>query len=150
MTLFEILNTPEVIWFLLGLLFFALEFAVPGLILLFFGIGAWVTCIVCLALPIETSTQLWIFILTSVVTLAALRKYLLNRSKNKKNHLADDNYEFINQSAIAETHIIPGKTGLVQFKGASWQAIASDEVTQGDKVIITGKESIVLQVKPAK
>lgn len=149
MTLNEIFNTPEVIWFLLGLLFFALEFAVPGLILLFFGIGAWATSIVCLAMPIETSTQLWIFILTSVITLAALRKYLLNRS-NKKNHLADDNYEFINQSAIAETHIIAGKTGLVTFKGASWQAIASEEVTQGDKVIITGKESIVLLVKPSK
>ena len=33
---------PEIIWVLVGLLLLLMEFAVPGLIIFFFGLGAWV------------------------------------------------------------------------------------------------------------
>ena len=39
---------PELIWFLIGLVLLLMEFAIPGLVVLFFGIGAWVVAGVCL------------------------------------------------------------------------------------------------------
>ena len=42
--------TPEIIWFLVGLVLLILEFAMPGLIIGFFGVGAWVVAIVCLVI----------------------------------------------------------------------------------------------------
>jgi len=39
---------PELIWFLAGLLLLLLEFAAPGLIVFFFGVGACIVAIVCL------------------------------------------------------------------------------------------------------
>jgi len=34
---------PTLIWFFIGLVLLIAEFSVPGVILVFFGIGAWVT-----------------------------------------------------------------------------------------------------------
>jgi len=35
----ELFSKPEIIWFFIGLLLALLEFGIPGLIILFFGIG---------------------------------------------------------------------------------------------------------------
>ena len=35
----------ELLWFLLGLAFLLSEFVVPGFVIAFFGVGAWVTAI---------------------------------------------------------------------------------------------------------
>ena len=43
----DILQDPAVIWFLVGLGLLLLELALPGLVILFFGAGAWVTALVC-------------------------------------------------------------------------------------------------------
>lgn len=147
MTIAEILQLPEVVWFLLGLLFFVLELMIPGLIMLFFGVGAWITSILCLTGDYSLTTQLTVFILSSVISLAALRRYLLERYA-KKDVLSDDNYDIIGQAAVAETNISEDERGKVTFKGASWQATSKQKIKKGDRVVITGKQSIVLEVKP--
>jgi len=43
-----IFSRPELFWFILGLGLFLLELVIPGLIIFFFGLGAWVTALVCL------------------------------------------------------------------------------------------------------
>jgi len=43
----EILSDPAVIWFLIGLGLLLLELVLPGLVILFFGAGAWVTALAC-------------------------------------------------------------------------------------------------------
>lgn len=42
----ELLMEKEVIWFVIGLSLFLLEFIFPGLVLIFFGVGAWITAII--------------------------------------------------------------------------------------------------------
>ena len=44
----DFFNNAAVIWFIVGFALFVLEFAVPGLVLFFFGLGAWITGIVLL------------------------------------------------------------------------------------------------------
>ncbi|MHC4497156.1 MAG: NfeD family protein, partial [Planctomycetota bacterium] len=49
---------PEIIWFLVGLALLIMEFAMPGLIIAFFGIGACIVAIVCMITDIGINTQL--------------------------------------------------------------------------------------------
>ena len=66
---------PQLIWFIVGLIFLLLEFAMPGLITVFFGIGAWIVATLCLFSDISLNTQLFIFIFSSVLLLVSLRKW---------------------------------------------------------------------------
>ena len=66
--------TPEVIWFLVGLVLLVMEFMLPGLIIGFFGVGAWIVAIVCLMTDIGINAQLGIFIASSVLSLSVISR----------------------------------------------------------------------------
>ena len=67
---------PELIWFIIGLVLLLLEFTAPGLILFFFGVGAWVVSIICFFFGIAINLQLLIFLSSSILLLLLLRKRL--------------------------------------------------------------------------
>ena len=137
-----------VIWFIIGFVFFLLEFAMPGFILFFFGVGAWVVAVVSLFADISLTAQLFIFLASSLITVVLFRGWVkakLGMMKAEKPVLED---EIIGKKATAETAFLPGHYGKVLFKGASWKATSDKPVNPGDEVVITGYESIILTVKP--
>ena len=75
----DILSDPAVIWFLIGLGLLLLELILPGLVILFFGIGAWITALVCAIADINLNWQIFIFLVASLLGLVLLRKYLKKR-----------------------------------------------------------------------
>lgn len=139
-----------VIWILLGFVLFLLEFVIPGLILFFFAIGAWIVGILCLFIDISLNTQLIIFLVSSILSILLLRRWAerVIWKRRDSTELMDD--EFIGKRAIAQTGISPGKNGRVDFKGTSWEASSDDIIAPGEAVTITGNESIVLIVKSTK
>jgi len=140
---------PDLFWFLLGLGLLLLELILPGFVVIFFGLGAWVTALVCLVSNPGIDLQIIIFILTSLISLAFLRRLLKNRFfKGETASPATLEEEFNNKKAVALTNIPKGETGKVEFKGSTWTATADSDIKKGDTVIITGKESIILNVKP--
>jgi membrane protein implicated in regulation of membrane protease activity len=142
--------TAAVIWIIIGFVFFLLEFVIPGLILFFFAVGAWIVAIVCLFIDISINVQLIIFLVSSIASILLLRKWfskILWKRKHSSELLED---EFLGKIAIAETAISPGKNGKVDFKGTTWQATSEDTIEKGENVIITGNESILLIVKSSK
>lgn len=147
----EILSDPAVIWFLIGLGLLLLELVLPGLVILFFGAGAWVTALVCAITNINLNWQILIFLVASLLGLVLLRKYLKKRffSRTDK-EVADQLEEFIGRKARAMDDFKNG-TGKVEFKGTHWSATSDEPVSKGDWVIIRSKDSLTLQVeKPAK
>ena len=62
---------PELIWFFIGLLLLFVELVVPGLVIAFFAFGAWVVAAVYLFTPLSLNQQLALFIMASVLSLAA-------------------------------------------------------------------------------
>ena len=142
--------TAAVIWIIIGFVLFLLEFVIPGLILFFFAVGAWIVAILCLFLDMSVNAQLIIFLVSSVASILLLRKGLskiLLKRKHPSELLED---EFLGKIAKAETDISPGKNGKIDFKGTTWQAASEDTIEKGDNVIIVGNESILLHVKSAK
>ena len=73
----ENLLSAAVIWFIIGFILFILEFVVPGLILFFFGLGAWVVALVSLFYDLSLNEQLIIFVITSVLSILLLRKWIV-------------------------------------------------------------------------
>ena len=145
----ESFYNAAVIWFIAGLIFFLLEFAVPGLILFFFAVAAWTLAILCLFLDISINTQLLIFLAGSILTILLFRKWVKKIIWLKKNPTELED-EFLGKTGKAETFIGPGQTGKVDFKGTSWNARSEEVIEKGENVTITGNESILLIVKSTK
>lgn len=141
---------PEIIWFLVGLLLLVMEFALPGLIIGFFGIGAWIVAAVCLLTEIGLNTQLVIFIASSVLSLLLLRRWLkgvfLGHTGSKQD-LKHNLEEFVGQRAVVKEKIVPNLGGKIEFHGTNWEAQADEEITGGTVVEIIGKDNITLKVK---
>jgi len=142
--------TPEVIWFLIGLVLLLMEFALPGLIIGFFGVGAWIVAIVCWIADIGINAQLGIFIASSVLSLLVLRRWIkgvfLGHAGSKQD-LTHNLEEFVGQRAVVKEKIMPKVGGKVEFHGCNWEAQADEEITEGTVVEIVGKDNITLKVK---
>ena len=146
----EIFLQAAVIWFIIGFIFFLLEFVIPGLILFFFAVGAWVVALLSLFIDLSFNLQLMIFVASSVVTIFLLRKWVKKMlyGNKRSTELLED--EFLGKIARSETAISPGNNGKVNFKGTSWQAASEDFIDAGENVTIVGNESILLIVKSNK
>ncbi|HGY55755.1 MAG TPA: NfeD family protein [Caldithrix abyssi] len=147
----EIFTQPAVIWFLIGLVLVLLEFSLPGLIIIFFGIGAWVTALSAAVFDVGLNTQIAVFIITSFISLILLRKHLQNRffkSQTPEEDTLED--EFIGQMATVAADIKKDREGKVIFKGTNWSAVSEYPCKKGQQVRIVGKESIRLKVEPVK
>ena len=143
----DILSDPAVIWFLIGLGLLLLELVLPGLVILFFGAGAWITALVCAFTDINLNVQILIFLVASLLGLVLLRKYLKNRFFNRSDTEIDDQLEeFIGRKAKAITDFKDG-AGKVEFKGTNWSAVSSEPVSKGDWVIIRSKDSLTFTVE---
>lgn len=140
-----LLQNAAVVWFGLGFLFFILEFIMPGLILFFFGVGAWIVALLLLFIDLSINTQLILFAASSVVTILLFRNWVKKLIWTHKDQTELED-EFIGKTAISETFIGPGRDGKVTFKGTSWQASSGEVIEPGETVTIRGNNSITLIV----
>ena len=145
------LFTPEVIWFLIGVGLLLLELVIPGLIFVFFGVGAWVTAAVLLGIDISFNSQLLLFGITSVGSLLVLRKSIRKKYMDVSiSGVEDADNGFIGSQAVSLTEIALGKDGKVEFNGSQWTACSLEKIEPRTAVIITGMKSIKLIVEPLK
>jgi len=141
---------PEIIWFLVGLALLIIEFMLPGLIIAFFGVGAFVVGIVCLITDISLNAQLIIFIVASVLSLVCLRTWLkgifMGHVKSRQD-MTEDIKEFVGERAVVVEKIMPKAGGKVELHGTNWTAEADGEIPEGTAVEVIGKENLTLKVK---
>ena len=144
----EMFEEPAMVWFIIGLACVLAEFALPGLIIIFFGIGAWCSALLLLAFDFSGFFQILIFILCSILSLVFLRK----RVSFKKEDAKDATEDFIGKRARAQESFTKGEFGKVFFKGTSWKAeiLSESIIKKGEYVKITGQESLTLLVEPLK
>ncbi len=145
--------SPELIWFLVGLALVLSEFMLPGIILVFFGLGAWVTAVTSwIGLTPGWSSQLLTFAIASVVLLILLRRWFRNRFIGYvgDDHGLDDNIdEFKGANVLVTADIHPEHdNGAVEFKGARWKARSSSSIAANQRAEIVSVDGIALVVKP--
>ena len=135
--------SSALIWFLIGVLFVVVELFIPGFIFIFFTAGAWIAGIAVWITDISITTQIIVFIISSLVLLFSLRKYSMKTFKGSKRADVDDAYSEakIGKKAIVTKAIPSGQTGEVKLMGSFWMATADDEIAEGESVIIVSQES---------
>ena len=144
--------SPTLIWFLVGLALALLELAVPGVILVFFGLGAWIVAITT-ALGVTPSlwSQLVVFTISSVVSLLLLRRWIRNRFLGHEAQSVDgtvDLDDFVGKTVKVTRAISPGsREGRVEFKGAEWTAVADYDLSEDELVEIVAVDGITLVVR---
>ena len=137
---------PELIWFIAGLIMLLTEFTMPGLIVFFFGVGAWLVALICLFMDISLNIQLTIFLAASVFFLISLRKWLKNVFVGRID-VKESLDEFIGEKAVVIREINPHSGGKVEFHGTSWNAEADEKISEGSSVEVIEKNNITLKVK---
>ncbi len=143
---------PTLLWFLLGLVLIFLEFVVPGVILVFFGIGAWAAAVTTyFGLTASFQTQLLLFAVISILLLVVLRKWIQGKFYGHVGDMQDltkNIDEFTGQSVVVLQDLIPNKMeGAVEFKGARWRAVSDEHIKNGEVAIITDIDGITLKVR---
>lgn len=143
------MTLPVLLWFVLGIVFFLLEMALPGFVIFFFGIGAWVTALAAwLYSSFGLNGQLALFLGSSLVSLFSLRgmirrKYFGDTSQDEE---AD---QLVRPGDTAEViaAIIPPAEGKILYSGSSWRACADTEIAEGEKVTIVHQDGLLMHVK---
>lgn len=140
---------PWIIWFLVGLAFLVSEFFLPGVVLVFFGLAAWVVAALASIGLIESlALQLICFAGVSLAFTGSLRRLILMRLDGGKAALPGASDEFVGKSAVILTDFEkPGDMGKVEFKGVKWKARAEEELRPGDAAEIAAVEGITLVVR---
>lgn len=140
-----IMQNPALIWIIAGVAGLLLELALPGLIVMFFGLGALITGVACWVFPIGFELQLLIFLLSSVLFIVFFRKVIKKSFYKKAESQADMDEEFVGKVAVAMSDFVDSK-GKVDFKGSAWGATSIDTISKGDMVKIIDRDSITLVV----
>ena len=143
---------PVLIWFLAGLALVLFEFTIPGVIFVFFGLGAWITVLTTWAgLTGGWTSQLLTFSVSSVVLLVLLRRWFRAKFFG---HLTGDQDplenldEFKGQVVIVTADIDPASGGKVEYKGADWSARCDTPLNTGARAVIQSVDGITLVVSP--
>ncbi|HBM17465.1 MAG TPA: hypothetical protein DD381_14145 [Lentisphaeria bacterium] len=143
----------EYIWCILGILMLLAEFANPGFVIMFFGIGALVVSSILIFIDLSINAQIILFLVFSLLSLFLLRKWVKSIFKgisSSKNKMPVNSESFIGGKAIADGDIIPGTIGKVEFHGTKWNAISTEKILSGTTVIIDKQDNLTLEVKQIK
>lgn len=144
-----LLLSPVLLWFLAGILFLALELVLPGLIVFFFGLGAWCTALAVFLWPMPLAHQLLVFLSASLLALlllrSALKKVFLGRTLETD---AMDRPLSAGTTGEVIEDIVPPAAGTVKYGGSFWQATADMPLTKGTIVRIVDKSNLTVKVGP--
>jgi|TARA_B110000881_G_scaffold104192_1_gene91517 membrane protein implicated in regulation of membrane protease activity len=116
---------PAFWWTLAGVLLMLCEFVVPGLILFFFGIGAFVVALVTAFWPgLNVDLQIVAFLVSSLITLFSLRRLVRSVFAGrvvKESNAGDMTDGLIGSEATVIAAMKAGELGKVRLNGVVWK-----------------------------
>lgn len=146
-------SQSQLYWFLLGVVLMLSELALPGFVIIFFGIGAWITAL-CIFLGFSQgfNTQLVIFLVSSVLSLVLFRnqgkKYFQGRVSGKMDDVSKLDDVRGERAVVVEDIVPTNLAGKVEFHGTNWNAVAEEEIKKGTPVEVLERSDLTLKVKP--
>ena len=134
------------VWLGSGIFLMAIEFLVPGLVMVFVGLGALTVALgMQLGYIDEIPQQFTTFFISSIIYLLTLRFLVLRfvPSVTRKANI-DEDEEVMGSIVELVADINSGEFGRVEHSGSSWQARAEGDQTilKGEQVKIIGRENI--------
>ncbi len=140
------LTTAGLMWLIMGVICFLLEMMLPGFIIFFFGLGAWITALVCWFYPITINVQLAIFLVSSLMSLFILRGIIRKTFFGDVSADEEDVIVTAGESATVAADIIPPAEGKIKYSGTHWRAIADERINKGSVVTIISQDGLCMKV----
>ena len=139
-------NLAFSLWLSSGIFLTAIEFLVPGLVMVFVGLGSLTVALGMHLGYIDGTIQQFItFIISSIFYLLTLRFLVLRfvPTDTRKENI-DEDKEVIGSIVEIVVDIDSGELGRVEHSGSSWQARAEGNQTilKGEQVKIIGRDNI--------
>lgn len=144
------MSDPILIWFLIGAGLLLLEFVAPGLVLIFFGLGAVITSLACwLGFADTIPTQIMIFCIASLLFLLGLRRYVKQWFGGVSDKRPDEIDAVFAKQVVKVVLEIPGGSarGKVEINGSDWNAISDEPHAVGEMVTIVKRDGLIVVVK---
>jgi inner membrane protein len=136
-------------WLVLGFLLLISEVLVPGVVAVFFGIGALAVGALTYFGVIETlPMQMFWFALVSLAALFVLRKHFKRYLRGDVSNLAEagpDRGDLVGARVLVLTDFRQG-SGTIQLNGAKWDAESEDSLKAGEVAWVLSNHGIVLTV----
>ena len=142
---------PEHYWLIAGVILILAEFAAPGFIVFFFGVGAILTAITTwLGITPGTGSQAIVFGTSSLALLFGLRRFAKGIFVGTTDPAAGDLDDDFTGREARVVHDIPGGIGdgRVEIKGAEWKARSDSPIPAGTIVTINRREGLTFHVSP--
>jgi len=141
-------TNPALFWLSMGVLLFVMEMAVPGFVLFFFGLAAWITALGCYFFPLTLNIQLAVFLVASLLSLFGLRSVLKKVFMgDEKEDGADSIMARGGEKCKVTAAIIPPAEGQIKFAGTFWRAEADENIAEGETVEIVRQQDLLIHVK---
>ena len=139
-------NLAFSLWLGSGIFLMAVEFLVPGLVMVFVGLGALTVALgMHLGYIDEIVQQFITFFISSIIYLLTLRFLVLRfvPSVTRKENI-DEDEEVMGSIVEIVADINSGEFGRVEHSGSTWQARAEGDQTilKGEQVKIIGRDNI--------
>lgn len=131
--------TPPAVWTVIGLALLALEAAVPGLVVMFFGLGALLTALAALLFSMDIPAQLLVFAVSSVACLLTLRgavKRVFQGRVGAKDEAVARIDSYLGEAATVTEAIPAGGRGRIKVRGSFYAAFAGEALAPGETVTI--------------
>ncbi len=132
--------SPWLVWFLAGIIVMLTELAVPGFVIIFFGLGCWGASVVAVFSPNSYSAQVAVFVIVSVASLMTLRRIAMRvfvgRSEGPQTE--DLGNVPLGVRITLDQDLEAGQVGRVRFRGTMWDAVSEDRIPAGSDAEITG------------
>ena len=135
--------SPWLIWFLGGIGVMLAELAVPGFVIIFFGLGCWGAAVVAVLAPNAYSIQVIVFLTVSLTSLVTLRtmamRIFVGRSEVSRRD--DTGNVAIGTRIKIDQDLEPGREARVRYRGTMWTAVSEDRISAGADAEIVGVDT---------
>lgn len=130
------------IWFVAGVAIMLAELALPGFIIIFFGLGCWGAAAVAVIAPDAFFAQLSVFLIVSLTSLVTLRRVAMRIFVGRSEGHGSENIGNVPIGARVgiDQDLEPGLTGRVRFRGTMWDAVSEERLPAGSEAEIIGMD----------
>jgi membrane protein implicated in regulation of membrane protease activity len=146
-------NSVQYLWISFGIVLMILELVIPGLFVIFLGMGAIFTGCVLFFVPYGFKFQIFVWLVSSILIILTGGKFLQNLFPSDKVKGDPPTENFVGKIVKVISDVNPqNNQGRIQFQGTDWSAKSIGEVIpKGSYARIYERENmtyIVTAVKP--
>ena len=134
----EMLASPWLIWFLIGMGLAFMELFMPGFVIIFMALGCWVVALAVLIWPLSLTQQILLFIVGTVISIVFLRTRFLKTFQGTSMDSTPagfDDFPYGIHAPVVKK-ITPNSMGRIKYRGTLWDASAEEEIEEGEIVEI--------------